>query len=569
MSNETLYRLSGPAAAEPLVNRWVAWSQALAPVASSLHLRHYQLNLLRSYLQNPRAHEEACRNPRLRSGRFVDIPEARAGEVAEFIAHTERVQAANLKFAASLIDFHSLLVEQAQGLSLDPFYARLPEELRGYVELVYDYYHRPTARVIESLLYESACYNPRLQSFRLFPQESDGSRAFFMNTPRLTDGAAIEWETPFDSPSVDEFFRLDARPQPLGCIRELLGLRPADEKRLLPMLTAEPAPPRPVWNGGPALARYFGHGCMLVEWNGATILTDPCVGVAPAGGVERYSFADFPDRIDYALVTHNHHDHYALETLLRLRHRIGCLVVPRAFGLFYGDISLKLLSRKLGFPNVVELDALESVPFEGGEITAVPFLGEHADLPHGKTAYVVRMGAERVLFGADSDCLDPRMYEHLRLALGPIETVFLGMECVGAPLTWSGGSFLPRAPSADIDQSRRYKGCDARRASAILDAVGATRVYIYAMGIEPWYEHLLGLAYTEDSPQLQEARRLIAEARRDGKREADILIGKREFLLTGVGRARASAARGGAGVADASDGEARAERDAEAQFSFD
>jgi hypothetical protein len=206
-------------------------------------------------------------------------------------------------------------------------------------------------------------------------------------------------------------------------------------------------------------------------------------------------------------------------------------VVPRATGVFWGDISLKTLAHKLGFEHVVELDALESIPLPGGEIIGVPFMGEHADLAHSKSAYVIRTGHEQILFGADSDCLDRRMYQHLRQILGPIRTVFLGMECVGAPLTWSCGPFLPIKPEFSHNQSRRYHGCDSRRAQEILEEVGARRIYIYAMGLEPWMEYLLGLAYTEEAEQIREARRLIALAPGRGIEHAEMLFGKREIFL--------------------------------------
>ena len=99
--------------------------------------------------------------------------------------------------------------------------------------------------------------------------------------------------------------------------------------------------------------------------------------------------------------------------------------MPKNFGLYYTDTSLKLLAQKLGFKHVLELDSLETIKLPDGEIIAVPFLGEHADLAHGKTAYVVRAGRERILFAADSNCLERRLYEHLRKVLGDIETVFL------------------------------------------------------------------------------------------------------------------------------------------------
>jgi L-ascorbate metabolism protein UlaG (beta-lactamase superfamily) len=532
MSEKTRYRLADAAAAEPLVNRWVAWSHLLPPLPAGLHLASYQLKLLRSYLDDPSAHARACRNPKLRSGRFVDIPVERAGEVRDFLAATEDGLRENVALAKSAMEFQDYLVREAKGLSLDGHYEKLPESLRGYVELVYDYYHRPAVRFFEGMLYKSPYYRPDLQSFRLFRQRRDDGRAFIMSTPRLPEPGHIDWQAPFASPLVDEFFKLDSEPQPLGYIRELLGLRAADERLLAPLLTEEPARAAERWDGPDARIRYFGHACVLIEWRGVSVLTDPYLGLLPdEGGVERYTYRDLPEKIDYVLITHNHHDHFCLETLLRLRHKIGCLVVPRSTGFFYGDLSLKLLAQQVGFPNVIELDALESVPLPDGEIVAVPFLGEHADLPHGKSAYVVRTGVRQTLFAADSDCLDQRVYEHVRRALGPIETVFIGMECVGAPLSWSCGPFFPAPPEFAQEQSRRYKGSDSYRARKILEAVEARRLYVYAMGMEPWFEPLLGLAYSDDAVQLKESTELLRAAREAGFETAMRLFGKREIIL--------------------------------------
>ena len=55
---------------------------------NSLHLLHYQIKLLRSYLEDPKAHVDACRDPKPRSGTFVDIPIERASEVADFLLDT-------------------------------------------------------------------------------------------------------------------------------------------------------------------------------------------------------------------------------------------------------------------------------------------------------------------------------------------------------------------------------------------------------------------------------------------------------------------------------------------------
>jgi hypothetical protein len=534
MPEKTAYRLGDSTVAEPLVNKWVAWAHVLSPVPSSLHLLHYQIKILKSYLADPSVHVRTCQNPKLRSGPFVDIPAERAHEVGDFLSATETRMHRNIELARSTIEFQNYLVREARGLCLDEYYRKLPETLRGYVELVYDYYHRPSIRFYEGLLYRSEYYDKNLQSFRLFRQRRDSDRSFVMSTPRLPEAGLIDWELPFESPEVDELFSLDSNPKPLGYIRELLGLRPADEELLRPLLSTEPVrPAEKSWHGAEPRIRYFGHACVLIEWNGVSILTDPYIGVVPAeGGIARYSYEDLPGHIDYVLITHNHQDHFALETLLRLRHKIGCLVVPRSTGFFYGDLSLKLQSQTIGFKHVVELETMESIPLPDGEIVSVPFMGEHADLPHGKTAYVVRTGRQQTLFAADSDCLDPRMYEHLRRTLGTIETVFIGTECVGAPLSWSCGPFFPLKPDFAQEQSRRYKGSDSYRAQQILEAVGARHLYIYAMGLEPWFEHLLGLAYTGEAPQLKESTNLLRLAEEAGFETSERLFGKREMFLS-------------------------------------
>lgn len=530
MSDKTLYRLGDHTSVEPLVNRFAAWANVVSPLSFSLYLQHYQLEVLRSYLKDPEVHFGACKNPKLRSGPLVDIPVERADEVAAFLAATEIELDDNLKFARSLIEFHNYLVAEAKGLTMEPFYYRLPTELRGYVELLYDYYHRPQVRFFEGLLYDSPYYRRDLQSFRLFLQQRDDARPFFMSTPRLPADDEIEWNVSFDSALVDELFKLEHTAQPLGHIRELLGLTAADDRRLLPLLTTGEITPRR-WDG-PLRVRYYGHACVLIEWNGVSILTDPCLGVTPiSGGIERFTYQDLPERIDYILITHGHHDHFCLESLLRLRNRTGCIVVPHASGVFYGDVSLKIMCERLGF-RVVELDALESIPLPNGEIIGVPFLGEHVDLPHSKSAYVVRSGEEQMLFAADSDCLDPYLYENIRRAIGPIQSVFVGMECVGAPLSWSCGPFLPARPEHSIEQSRRSKGCDSERAQLMLRAVEAQRLYVYAMGREPWLEYLLGLALTEKSKQVTEARRLLRLAEQQGFAESRLLFGRDEIYFT-------------------------------------
>jgi L-ascorbate metabolism protein UlaG (beta-lactamase superfamily) len=532
MANQRLYRLAGSTVVEPLVDRWYAWSFLISPVTASLHLLNYQVKTMQSYLANPDIHVKACRDPRLIGGPFMDIAVERAGEVRLALQETLEKRAGELELARTIIEYQNFLVQEAKGQSFEPYYDLIPDPLRGYVELVYDYFNRPSVRFIEGLLYESGHYDRSLQSLRIAELKRDGSRPFFISTPRLGEPSDINWPVSFDDARVDELFKLDRRPQALGQIRELLDLRGEDDQKLLSLVTEEPAPFPERWKEKEVRIRYIGHACVLLEWNGVSILTDPYIGVRPTtGGMARFSYDDLPEKIDYALVTHNHQDHCSIETLIRLRGRIECLVFPKPFRLLYGDVSLKMMANRLGFRNVVELDALESIPIPGGEIIAIPFMGEHGDLAHSKTAYVVRAGTEQMLFAADSDCLDRRVYENVRKAIGPVETLFLGTESVGAPLSWICGPLFPKRIEHNLEQTRRYHGANARTALEMVEAIGAKRIYNYAMGMEPWLDHLLGLCLTEDSPQIEESNLLIRKARGRGLLVAERLFGGRDFGL--------------------------------------
>ena len=415
---------------------------------------NYQHTTMESYIDDPASHAEASRDPNLKGGPFINVPIDRAWEIRRLLGDMTVGQSRKLEFARTVVDFYNRLVNEANGQSIEAYYEKLPPALQGYVELVYDYYNRPILRILESLLYESPYYDDSLQSLRAFRLETDESRDFFMSTPRLRERDEIEWSVPLACDKTDSFFRLEREFHPLEYIRELLALDSIDETIVGRLFTQAPLTPRPEPEPSLLRLRYFGHATVLVEWNGISILTDPYIPVVPyRAGVERFSYNDLPERIDFALITHNHHDHLVLETLLRLRNRIQCLVVPKSNGLLYGDINLKLMARKLGFENCLEVDSLESISFPGGEIIGVPFLGEHSDIAHAKIGYVVRAGRERILFAADSACLDDGIYKNIRRIIGPVQTVFLGMECVGAPLTWHCGSLLPKAPDYDHYQS--------------------------------------------------------------------------------------------------------------------
>lgn len=70
MRENGAYRLADFTAIEPLVNRWAVWSDLISPVPYSLHMVHYQMKVLESYLSDPEMHVEVCGAPSSPVGRL-------------------------------------------------------------------------------------------------------------------------------------------------------------------------------------------------------------------------------------------------------------------------------------------------------------------------------------------------------------------------------------------------------------------------------------------------------------------------------------------------------------------
>src|SRR5205085_7580529 len=119
----------------------------------------------------------------------------------------------------------------------------------------------------------------------------------------------------------------------------------------------EPAEPAK-YTGEGIRIRYFGHACVLLETKGLSILMDPALSYSYDNGIERYTYRDLPEVIDYVLITHSHQDHVMFETLLQLRHKIKHLVVPRSHGGNLEDPSTKLVLKNIGFNSVIEIDEM-------------------------------------------------------------------------------------------------------------------------------------------------------------------------------------------------------------------
>lgn len=508
MAEASVY-LRPDCAIEPLFNQWYAWPYLLSPVTGAMYVANAHLKLMESFVAMPQAHVMALRNPAMRGGPFIDHDASRVPEVRELAERTARRAAPVVKLAEAVRDLDRMLSEEASGLSLEALYPRVPDLLRGYVELVYDVNHHPGARFIEPLLYRSPYSDPSSQSVVL-SRIDHGQRPFVFSTPRLAREGDLQLDLPFASGALDELYRTRLSPRPLDELSEILGAR-GEGRDALRALCTEVAPRAPArFDGEGTRIRYFGHACVLIESRDVSVLVDPVICTEGAQGVERFTHADLPPSIDYVLITHNHQDHCMFEPLLELRHRVKHIVIPRSVGGSLVDPSLKRVLASAGMSGIIELDELDSIPVEGGSITTLPFLGEHADLNiQSKLAYHVRLGGGSVLLVADSNNIEPRLYERLHDAIGDVDVLFIGMECEGAPMSWLYGPLFTRPIPRKMDQSRRFDGSNFEKAADIVRRFSPRQVYVYAMGQEPWLSHLMSIGYTEKSPQIIESNKLI------------------------------------------------------------
>jgi L-ascorbate metabolism protein UlaG (beta-lactamase superfamily) len=515
---------------EPLVDHWYAWPHLIPPATAARNITERHLKIMDSYISNPQIHANAAKNPKMLGGPFIDYDGKRVDEVRALRDRIRKDRAHLLELSSALTALDAMLRESARGHSLQPLYEKVPDILRGYVELVYDLNNHPSFRLVEPLLYRSKYYDRSLQSLFLSVIQND-ARPFVLSTPRLESPGTLHLRRAFDHGSVDRLFQLKIQPQPWPVIKEMLELPDEQDELMQSFLTTEPPAPYAPYDGRGVRWRYFGHACILIESNGVSMLFDPVLSYTYENDISRYTYLDLPETIDYVLITHDHQDHVLFETLLQIRHKVKNIIVPRNSGGHLQDPSLKLMLENCGFRNVIEISEMEEIQDRNVAITGLPFFGEHADLDiQSKMAWLVKMGSHTLLFAADSCNIEPRLYEHVHREIGDVDALFLGMECDGAPLSWLYGPLLTQRMERSMDESRRLAGSNFEQGKSIVDLFHCREVYVYAMGQEPWLNYIMSIKYTAESRPIVESNRLVQACQERGIR-AERLFGEKEILL--------------------------------------
>src|SRR5438046_871554 len=225
MMNTPLY-LKPTIQLEPLVDRWYAWSHLIPPATVARNITERHLKIMDSYINAPQIHANAVKNPKILGGPFIDYGGKRVDEVRALRDRIKKDRAHLLELSAALAALDAMLRESAKGHSLQALYQKVPEILRGYVELVYDLNNHPSFRLVEPLLYRSKYYDRAQQSLFLSVIRND-DRPFVLSTPRLESEDTLHLRRAFDDGSVDRLFRLKTESQAWSTIQETLQVESA------------------------------------------------------------------------------------------------------------------------------------------------------------------------------------------------------------------------------------------------------------------------------------------------------------------------------------------------------
>ncbi|MER5631508.1 MBL fold metallo-hydrolase [Streptomyces nitrosporeus] len=507
--------LSPTTVVQPLIHRWYAVPFVAAPHTGALNLTKRQIPALRGYLDGPERHARALASPGMFGAPFVDPAHGTPEDVEALLEETLRAGEPRIRMAEDIDALRVLLAKHGDGRALSPLYDELPPSLRGISELVYDTANHPGLRFFESLLYKTPATQPEAQVISLL-ERHDSDQPFVYSSPVLPGGPGrTDLQVPFSSPLLDELFAARLHPVDVEELADRFGLAESERAGFRRLFTEEePRRYRPN-DTGEVRMQFYGHASVLLDLGGFTVMTDPTVGYDGDGFDQHFTIADLPERIDVVILSHGHSDHFSLETLLQLRSRIGTIVVPQSSGGSLADIGLRTMLEHYGFGNVVELADMQSLEVGPATVTALPFLGEHGELDiRAKMVPMVRLGGRGFMFATDTSPVDPTIYDLVADEIGTVDALFIGLECVGAPLSWLYGPLLDEPIAREHSVARGLKGSFAAPADRVADQLGARHIFVYALGIEPWLKHLTGCWYDPEAEQLKQEvilRELAAE----------------------------------------------------------
>nr|MBA2239502.1 MBL fold metallo-hydrolase [Lysobacter sp.] len=219
-----IYFLREDVYVDPMINNWYAWPNLLSPATYAMYLTKTHKRLMKSFVKDHQLHVLANQDPELAGGgEFVDCSENQVAEVRQLLDRIERDCDIYAQLADAIKNLDALVRSHKSGESMEPLYAKVPDLLKGYVELHMDLYHQPSFRLIEGLLYKSSFYREELQAVSFGLHSKVKSRPLVLSTPRLADANHLHVKAAFRAPLWDEIFKARSQPVSLEAIERMLS----------------------------------------------------------------------------------------------------------------------------------------------------------------------------------------------------------------------------------------------------------------------------------------------------------------------------------------------------------
>ncbi|GAP34487.1 MBL fold metallo-hydrolase [Piscinibacter sakaiensis] len=306
--------------------------------------------------------------------------------------------------------------------------------------------------------------------------------------------------------------------------------------------------PRPGWQRAPSdglRATWLGHSAVLLEIDGATVLTDPVWGPRASplrlAGPKRFQPAPVALRqlppLDAVLISHDHYDHLDLPTVRELARRPG---LP-----FVTSLGVGAHLEAWGIPpeRIVELDWWEShtLPRSGLCITAAPsqhFSGRSLKDRNATlwSSLVLRSPRHAVFFSGDTGLTTE--YATIRERLGPFDLVMLEVgafhpswgdihlgpeNALKAHALLGGGAFLPvhwgtfslALHAWDEPAEVLLGAAGSLGAPLLMPRLGEPVEPLRGLALQPWWRGVDGRAGPAVAPPVATAGDLAAD--REGR----------------------------------------------------
>lgn len=136
MTDKTPLYLKPGVQVKPLVEQWYAWSYLMPPATAARNLTERHLRIMNSYILAPEAHASAVNDPKLRGGPFIDYGGQRVDDITALRDRTLRQRKNLIELSGMLAELDALIAAEARGFGLQAVYAKVPDGLHCYVELL-------------------------------------------------------------------------------------------------------------------------------------------------------------------------------------------------------------------------------------------------------------------------------------------------------------------------------------------------------------------------------------------------------------------------------------------------